>query len=279
MEFGLVGELQRIAMVGRGGMKKSLLVILAAVVVLATVFTLLPASPSPVSAQVNLILNPGFEEPDGCAGMPDNWTPTGTSLGRSTDAYLGNCSANITGASSYYTQIVRIEPNVRYRLSGCTKATESTAYLKLTLKDSGGGVVYTGYLSWNQTVWSEELGNFGTPSTAFYAVIKLEITPEEGASNPEAWFDDILLEEKAGCFIATAAYGTPLAEEIDVLRQFRDQYLLTNPAGQLLVSLYYKSSPPLANLISKHEGLRAVIRMALEPITWLCSRITAPPSP
>lgn len=280
MEFGLVGELQRIVMVGRGGMKKSLLVILAVVVVLATVFTLLPASPSPVSAQVNLILNPGFEEPTGNGtNLPSDWVATGTSLGRSTDAWGGNYSANITGASSYYTQTVRIEPNARYRLSGCTKATESTAYMKLTLKDSGGGVVYTGYLSWNQTVWSEELGNFNTPSTAYYAVIKLEMTPEEGASNPEAWFDDILLEEKDGCFIATAAYGTPLAEEIDVLRQFRDQYLLTNPAGQLLVSLYYTSSPPLANLISKHEGLRAVIRMALEPITWLCSRITAPPSP
>ena len=34
-----------------------------------------------------------------------------------------------------------------------------------------------------------------------------------------------------GCFIATAAYGTPMAGDIEILRQFRDEYLLTNPVG------------------------------------------------
>jgi len=261
-------------------MKKSLLVILAVVVVLATVFTLLSASPSRVSAQVNLILNPGFEEPteDG-TNPPSDWVATGTSLGRSTDAHNDIYSANITGASSYYTQTLTVEPKIIYRFLGFYKANESTAHVEITIQDCYGGLVYTDNVYGNQNDWRAWLGYVLTPETACYAVIKLEMIPEEGASNPEAWFDDIVLEERAECFIATAAYGTPLAEEIDVLRQFRDQYLLTNPAGQLLVSLYYTSSPPLANLISKHEGLRAVIRMALEPITWLCSRITAPPSP
>ena len=261
-------------------MKRVFLVILAAMVVLATVFTLLSASPSPVSAQENLILNPGFEEPyNGCTGTPSNWVPTGTSLGRSTDAHSGNCSANITGASSYYTQTVRIEPLVIYRFYGHIKATESTAQVEVEIQDSNQKVLDSRTFSSNQTVWGKGLAYFTAPNTAYNAVIKLEMTPEGGASNPEAWFDDILLEAKVECFIATAAYGTPLAEEIEVLRQFRDEYLLTNPAGRLLVSLYYTSSPPLAHLISKYEGLRAVTRMALEPIIGFCSRIIALPSP
>jgi hypothetical protein len=46
------------------------------------------------------------------------------------------------------------------------------------------------------------------------------------------------------CFIATAAYGTPLHEDIDVLRDFRDEYLMPNLAGRAFVNIYYSSSPP-----------------------------------
>ncbi len=71
------------------------------------------------------------------------------------------------------------------------------------------------------------------------------------------------------CFIATAAYGTPLAEEIDILRQFRDQYLLTNPMGTAFVDMYYNLSPPLASWIAHHPFVAFLTRCALTPIVWL----------
>ena len=72
-----------------------------------------------------------------------------------------------------------------------------------------------------------------------------------------------------GCFIATAAYGTPLAAEIEVLRQFRDEYLLTNPPGRLFVSVYYRSSPPLADFIDDHPTLKPMVRAGLSPAVAL----------
>jgi len=60
-------------------------------------------------------------------------------------------------------------------------------------------------------------------------------------------------KHKKGCFIATAVYGTPLATELDVLRQFRDKYLETNPAGKRIVSFYYAISPYLVPLISESD--------------------------
>ncbi|MGA8850048.1 MAG: CFI-box-CTERM domain-containing protein [Dehalococcoidia bacterium] len=68
------------------------------------------------------------------------------------------------------------------------------------------------------------------------------------------------------CFIATAAYGTPMAEEIQVLREFRDEYLLTNPVGKAFVDFYYKVSPPIAEFITEHPSLKPIVRAVLMPI-------------
>jgi hypothetical protein len=69
-----------------------------------------------------------------------------------------------------------------------------------------------------------------------------------------------------GCFIATAAYGTPLAAELDALRSVRDRVLLTNPLGRLAVASYYALSPPLARAIASDERLRAGTRALLAPV-------------
>jgi len=70
-----------------------------------------------------------------------------------------------------------------------------------------------------------------------------------------------------GCFIATAAYGTPTAKQIDVLREFRDTVLLKNTIGSQFVALYYRFSPPVADFIAGNELLRTVVREFLvDPI-------------
>ena len=69
------------------------------------------------------------------------------------------------------------------------------------------------------------------------------------------------------CFIATAAYGTPAAEQIGVLRQFRDEVLLNNEFGAAFVTLYYRTTPPIADFISEHEVLRTIVREGfVEPL-------------
>lgn len=66
--------------------------------------------------------------------------------------------------------------------------------------------------------------------------------------------------KKSGCFVATAAYGSPLAQEVIILTRFRDEVLLRSRPGLLFVAFYYRVSPPLASLIARFGSLRAATR-------------------
>jgi len=68
------------------------------------------------------------------------------------------------------------------------------------------------------------------------------------------------------CFIATAAYGTPMAADLDVLRALRDTYLLDNAVGTALVDAYYHVSPAIATVVAKSPVMAALVRLALTPI-------------
>lgn len=62
----------------------------------------------------------------------------------------------------------------------------------------------------------------------------------------------------SGCFIATAVFGSSVSEEVEILKKFRDRYLLRDKAGKKLVSLYCRYSPGLAAFIEKHKMLKRV---------------------
>lgn len=65
------------------------------------------------------------------------------------------------------------------------------------------------------------------------------------------------------CFIATAAYGTPLAEEIGSLRAFRDTRMLTNAFGAAFTDTYYRLSPPIADLVAANPLVASLVRTAI----------------
>lgn len=70
------------------------------------------------------------------------------------------------------------------------------------------------------------------------------------------------------CFIATAAWGSAWAPEVQVLRRFRDQQLRPHPLGRWLVAGYEWLSPPLADWIAPRPLARAAVRATLTPIVW-----------
>jgi hypothetical protein len=82
------------------------------------------------------------------------------------------------------------------------------------------------------------------------------------------------LERETGevdaCFVATAAYGSMMANDVAMLRDARDRILRSNVVGELLVEAYYTFGPALAGIVGESEELRGVAREMLEPaVEWL----------
>jgi hypothetical protein len=73
----------------------------------------------------------------------------------------------------------------------------------------------------------------------------------------------------SGCFIATAAYGSPLASDVQTLRRIRDGVRARSPLAAAAADVYARSSPPLADALRTSEAARAVARSLLAPIVTL----------
>lgn len=98
----------------------------------------------------------------------------------------------------------------------------------------------------------------GTPT------IKGQVDPNATPQPPQ--------QKSGGCFIATATYGSPMAEEIMTLHRFRDQVLNQYCLGRKMIEIYYAISPPIAAFISKSFIAKSVSKLILVPIILLAKR-------
>ncbi len=68
------------------------------------------------------------------------------------------------------------------------------------------------------------------------------------------------------CFVATAAYGSLMASDVELLRHVRDAVLQRTVFGELAVESYYTFGPLAASLVAESDLLRRSARAALTPV-------------
>ncbi|MBY0384164.1 hypothetical protein K2X05_03310, partial [bacterium] len=90
-----------------------------------------------------------------------------------------------------------------------------------------------------------------------------EVTPQEVLG---------LLDENS-CFVATAAYGSPMQKNVKTLRRFRDQVLRKTSWGQIFIKTYYTLSPSLARWIAQNSQRRSAARFFLTPIVFVVTAV------
>jgi hypothetical protein len=73
-----------------------------------------------------------------------------------------------------------------------------------------------------------------------------------------------------GCLVATAAYGTELAPQVQLLREIRDSAVLGTSSGTTFMSafnsIYYTFSPTVADLERQSPAFKEAVRIALTPM-------------
>ncbi len=107
-----------------------------------------------------------------------------------------------------------------------------------------------------------------TPDTVYYvrAYAVLSSSTDGTTTTEIIYGNQLIFKTDDACFIATAAFGSPLAPHIAVLSEFRDTYLKTSELGRKFVYAYYHYSPPLADFISQSPLMRFVVRLLLLPL-------------
>ena len=72
------------------------------------------------------------------------------------------------------------------------------------------------------------------------------------------------------CLIATAAFGSELAPQVQFLRNFRDHYIISAASGSAFMntfnSIYYSFSPQVADFERAHPWFQTMIKTTLYPL-------------
>ena len=115
--------------------------------------------------------------------------------------------------------------------------------------------------------WFDE--NF--PDQTIYEAVGLE-EPKTGFCGTGTYFVDgtCVVEQKGGCLIATATYGSEMSPQVQMLREIRDNAVLRTESGSSFMSsfnsIYYSFSPTVADWERESPIFKDAVRVAITPL-------------
>lgn len=113
---------------------------------------------------------------------------------------------------------------------------------------------------------AEQLARFATMTPLYADIVKKAEVFQKHSKNPN--IVKIFLENSAQkrpkCFIATAAFETPLASEVQILRFYRDFYLRKYYLGKKFILIYYRISPRIARRLDHSPAAKKYVRVLVK---------------
>ncbi len=237
-------------------------------------------------------------------GIPDNYQPQIIKCVQSSDGLVSIGIEKTSSSAEEIESLEVIDPDTisdtvnrpadlifglfAYRLRVCTPGDIATIRIYFSGEIFASDVFYkydtiNGWYDYSEhTIFNDDGqsitlevkdGGYGDSDGLANGII---VDPGGIASGGSSYSYSSLGSNIAGCFIATAAFGSKFEKHVQLLRRFRDFYLMPNRIGRTFVKAYYKYSPPMADFIAKHDSLRAMVRISLLPVvgvSWIALKI------
>lgn len=73
----------------------------------------------------------------------------------------------------------------------------------------------------------------------------------------------------SGCYVATMVYGSYEADEVWVLRRFRDNFLQRSRGGRWFINWYYSWSPGFVAKYGKYTFIHRIAKFFIQPLVWI----------
>jgi hypothetical protein len=123
------------------------------------------------------------------------------------------------------------------------------------------------------------------PATQYSAAVRVvePCTPASPIASVTFTTPSMKFTQLSGCFVATAAWGSALAPDVDAMRKVRDRLRPQSTMFAVATDLYYRSGPAAAEVLRRSDTARALVRRLLGPIgaasKAAVALASAPPNP
>ena len=153
-------------------------------------------------------------------------------------------------------------------------AAEHQGALGSTRLNANGDLAQTNY-----DIWNVSDGQWTLVGVYYAATDSITL---DAMTPPDPEVAEVVPEEEVtddgGCLIATAAYGSELAPQVQFLREIRDSTLLSTASGASFMTgfnqVYYSFSPAIADLERENPIFRDMVRAAITPAMYTMNIMT-----
>jgi len=191
-------------------------------------------------------------------GISNAGAQTGITVETNFDLFEQGQLVMITGNAEEKSVAIKVKDPTGISILVRLITTDSDGNFELKFR-----IPQTATLGDYQVVVSTVIDNIPVISTATFEVVEEgeRVTPAEQAAEEK---------KKGGCLIATAAFGSEMAPQVQFLREIRDNTVLQTESGTSFMTgfnqFYYSFSPVVADYERENPAFKEAVKIAITPM-------------